>query len=90
MKDLSGRVAFVTGGASGMGLAMVRAFTAAGMKVAIADIETQALDAVMQEFATSNAEVIALPLDVTDREAMEAAAQETERAFQSHSSIKPP
>jgi NAD(P)-dependent dehydrogenase (short-subunit alcohol dehydrogenase family) len=81
MKDLSGRVAFVTGGASGMGLAMVRAFTAAGMKVAIADIETQALDAAMQELAASNAQVIALPVDVTDRDAMEAAAEETVRVF---------
>jgi len=81
MKDVSGKVAFVTGGASGMGLAMARAFAAAGMKVAIADIEEEALASAMQGFATSNADVIALPLDVTDRDAMERAATETERAF---------
>ena len=81
MKDLAGKVAFVTGGASGMGLAIVRAFAAAGMKVAVADIEQQALDAVAAEFANSNAEIITLKVDVTDREAMARAADATEAAF---------
>jgi len=81
MKDLAGKVAFVTGGASGMGLAMVRAFAAAGMKVAVADIEEQALAAVAAEFAGSNAEIITIKLDVTDREAMARAADATEAAF---------
>jgi len=81
MRDVAGKVAFVTGGASGMGLAMVRSFAAAGMKVAVADIEQQALDQVAAEFAGRNSEVIALPLDVTDRAAMERAADATEEAF---------
>ncbi|MBW2241283.1 MAG: SDR family NAD(P)-dependent oxidoreductase [Deltaproteobacteria bacterium] len=81
MKDLAGKVAFVTGGASGIGLAMARSFSAAGMKVAITDIEQAALDQVKGEFARSDAEVIHLKLDVTDRDAMEQAAQETEAAF---------
>lgn len=81
MKDVAGKVAFVTGGASGMGLAMVRSFTAAGMKVAVADIEQTALDRVADEFADSNAEVITLRLDVTDRGALERAADATEEAF---------
>lgn len=81
MKDVAGKVAFITGGASGMGLAMARSFTAAGMKVAIADIEQAALDAVAKEFAASNADVITLQLDVTDRDAMEKAAEATEKAF---------
>jgi len=81
MKDLAGKVAFVTGGASGMGLAMVRAFAAAGMKVAVADIEQKALDAVAAEFAGSNTELITLKVDVTDREAMSRAADATEAAF---------
>ena len=42
-QDLAGRVAFVTGGASGIGLGMAQAFLAAGMKVAIADINQAAL-----------------------------------------------
>lgn len=75
MKDLAGKVAFVTGGASGMGLAMVRSLTAAGMKVVVADVEQAALDAVQEEFAESNASVLCLKVDVTHREAMAAAAQ---------------
>lgn len=78
MKDVEGKVAFITGGASGLGLSMARAFTAAGMKVAIADIEQDALDTALKEFAGSNAEVIGIKLDVTDRNAMEAAALRTE------------
>ena len=81
MRDVSGKVAFVTGGASGIGLAMARSFSAAGMKVAIADIEEQALAQAQAYFAPSNAEVIALRVDVTDRDAMAHAADETERAF---------
>ena len=81
MKDIAGKVAFVTGGASGIGLAMARSFSAAGMKVAITDIEQAALDRVKDEFASSSAEVIHLKVDVTDRDAMEQAARETEAAF---------
>jgi NAD(P)-dependent dehydrogenase (short-subunit alcohol dehydrogenase family) len=81
MKDLTGKVAFVTGGASGMGLAMVRAFAAAGMKVAVADIEQEALDAVAAELAGTNGNVITLKVDVTDRAAMARAADATEAAF---------
>lgn len=81
MRDLAGKVAFVTGGASGMGLAMVRSFVGAGMKVAVADIEEAALDRVAAEFAGSNSRVITIPLDVTDRTAMERAAERTEEAF---------
>jgi NADP-dependent 3-hydroxy acid dehydrogenase YdfG len=51
------------------------------MKVAITDIEQAALDRVKDEFAGSSAEVILLQLDVTDRDAMEQAAQEAEVAF---------
>ena len=81
MRDITGKVAFITGGASGMGLAMARSFAAAGMKVAIADVEQAALDRVKAEFDASTAEVITLRVDVTDRAAMEAAADATEAAF---------
>ena len=40
MQDLEGKVAVVTGGASGLGLAMAQRFGSAGMKVVIGDIET--------------------------------------------------
>lgn len=81
MKDVEGKVAFITGGASGLGLAMARSFTAAGMKVAIADVEQKALAAASAEFDDTNADVITLNADVTDRQAMEEAARETIDAF---------
>ena len=40
MKEFDGKSAFITGGASGIGLGMARAFASAGMKVAIADIKS--------------------------------------------------
>ena len=82
MKEVAGKVAFVTGGASGIGLAMVRAFTGAGMKVVIADIEEQAINTALAEFEDSNTEVIGITVDVNDRKGMEAAAKETEARFE--------
>jgi NADP-dependent 3-hydroxy acid dehydrogenase YdfG len=82
MKDVAGKVAFITGGASGMGLAMAHSLSAAGMKVVIADIEQQALDAALQQFSDSNSEVIGMRVDVTRREAMEQAAADTIAEFE--------
>ena len=81
MRDVTGKTAFITGGASGMGLAMARSFAKAGMKVVIADIEQAALDAVTKEFEASNAEFLTLRVDVTDRAQMEQAAVDTEARF---------
>ena len=81
MQDVTGKVAFITGGASGMGLAMARAFSGAGMKVVIADIEEAALAAVRREFEASNAEFLTLKVDVTDRESMAEAADAAEERF---------
>ncbi len=81
VEDVAGKVAFITGGASGMGLAMARSFSAAGMKVVIADIEQSALDAVAEEFAASNADAMTLRVDVTDREDMARAAEATLERF---------
>jgi NADP-dependent 3-hydroxy acid dehydrogenase YdfG len=81
MKDVAGKVAFITGGASGLGLAMANSFSAAGMKVAIADIEESALHAAAESFSNTNAEVITMQVDVTDRDAMADARQRTLDAF---------
>ena len=81
MRDVAGKTAFITGGASGIGLAMARALSTAGMKVAIADIEQAALDTIQDEFDASNVEFLTLRVDVTDRDGMEAAALATEARF---------
>ncbi len=82
MKDVEGKVAFITGGDSGIGLGVARAFTDAGMKVVIT-YRTQAhLDEAMKYLEKAGDRVHALNLDVTDRAAMEKAADETIRVFQ--------
>jgi NAD(P)-dependent dehydrogenase (short-subunit alcohol dehydrogenase family) len=48
MRELAGKTAFVTGGASGIGLALGRAFAQAGVKVMLADIEAEALAAAVE------------------------------------------
>ena len=81
MREVRGKTAFITGGASGMGLAMARSFAKAGMKVVAADVEQTALDAVQAEFEAANVEFLSLKVDVTDRDGMEAAATATEDRF---------
>ena len=81
MRAVAGKTAFITGGASGIGLAMARSFSAAGMKVVIADIEQAALDTAQNEFEASNAEFLTVQVDVTDRDGMAAAAAATESRF---------
>ena len=81
MQDVAGKVAFITGGASGMGLAMARSFSRAGMKVVISDVEEAALAKVRAEFEASNAEFLDLKVDVTDRDAMAQAADAVEERF---------
>ena len=81
MKNIAGKVAFITGGASGLGLAMAQSFTGAGMKVVITDIEEEALHKTQVLFSEKNAEVICLKADVTDRDSMANARDEALAAF---------
>jgi NAD(P)-dependent dehydrogenase (short-subunit alcohol dehydrogenase family) len=80
MDRVEGKVAFITGGASGIGFGMARVFLRNGMKVVIADIRQDHLDEAAAALKGSNA-VHFIRLDVTDRAAMKAAADETERVF---------
>ena len=81
MLDFSGRVAVITGGASGIGLAMARCFAAEGMKLVLADIEQGALDAAVADLSSEGAEVIGVRTDVARYEDVEALAQATLAAF---------
>jgi NAD(P)-dependent dehydrogenase (short-subunit alcohol dehydrogenase family) len=83
MKDVHGKVAFVTGGGSGIGLGIAGAFVSAGMKVVLADLRPDHLDSALAEFRERDQSqaVHAIRLDVTDRAAMAAAGDETERVF---------
>ena len=76
MKDFAGRTAFVTGGANGVGLGIVRNLLSEGCKVAIADIRQVPIDAALANL--DNREVMGLRLDVMDRAAFAAAADEVE------------
>ena len=68
MENLAGKTAFITGGASGIGFAMAQAFLNEGMNVAIVDVDEGALQVAAEKLSGSNAKVMALKLDVTDRE----------------------
>ncbi len=81
MKDFKGKVAFITGGASGAGLGQAKVFSEAGMKVVIADVRQDHLDEAITYFKKKKAPVHAIKLDITDRKAYAAAADETEKVF---------
>ncbi len=66
MEDLHGRVAVITGGASGLGLAFAHRFGTAGMKVVLGDIEVLALDAAVEGLRSNGVEVRGVLCDVSD------------------------
>ena len=80
MQNLPGKTAFVTGGASGIGLGIAKALLGAEMNVVIADIRDDHLEAAAAELGSA-ARVLPLRLDVTDRAAYARAADATEARF---------
>jgi NAD(P)-dependent dehydrogenase (short-subunit alcohol dehydrogenase family) len=76
MIDFAGRTAFVTGGANGVGLGIVRNLLEAGAKVAIADVRQEAIDQALSSL--DNSEVMGVRLDVMDRAGFAAAADAVE------------
>ena len=81
MEDFKGKTAFVTGGASGIGLGIAKALAKKGANVVIADFRQEAIDAVLPIFKENGWPVHGVLLDVTDREAYVRAADEAEAVF---------
>ena len=81
MRELAGKTAFVTGGAAGIGLALGRAFAQSGMKVMLADIETDALQAAVKSLQEISPDIRGTICDVADAESVERAAQAAFDAF---------
>ena len=81
MKDLKGKVAVITGGASGLGRAMAERFAAEGMSVVLADVEPNALAKAEAEMKAAGATVIGVRTDVSKAADVEALARRTLDAF---------
>jgi len=81
MKDIKGKIAFITGGASGIGLGIAKACAKYGMKVVIVDSRQDALDEAMAHFKKTSQPVHPIKMNVTDRVAYATAADEAEKVF---------
>ncbi|HEY4447099.1 MAG TPA: SDR family NAD(P)-dependent oxidoreductase [Steroidobacteraceae bacterium] len=79
MKDFAGRTAFVTGGANGVGIGLVRALLAQGCNVAIADIRPAHIDAALK--ALDNPRAMGVQVDVSSRADLARAAESVEARF---------
>ena len=71
MEDFAGKVAVVTGAASGIGRAMAAAFAAEGMRLLLADVEVEPLEAAASELRDGGADVFAVTADVARAEDVE-------------------
>jgi NAD(P)-dependent dehydrogenase (short-subunit alcohol dehydrogenase family) len=81
MRDLAGRVAVVTGAASGMGRAFADRFAAAGMEVALADVEAAPLNAAVEQIRATGADAIGVRTDVRHAADVQRLADRTVEAF---------
>src|SRR3984957_13023366 len=81
MRELAGKTAFVTGGASGIGLALGQAFAQTGMKVMLADIESGALAAAVDSLRGVGPDVRGVTCDVADAASVKRAAEASYAAF---------
>ena len=81
MREFKGKVAVVTGGASGIGRALGEAFLAEGMTVVLADVEKPALEKTVEELGVEGAPVTGVVTDVSSHESVEFLA---EQVFSKH------
>lgn len=75
--QLKGKTAIVTGGVSGIGLAVAELLAASGASLSVWDLKQDAVDATVQRLKAKGVEAIGIALDVTDEAAVEAAVQRT-------------
>ena len=81
MQELKDKVAVITGGASGLGLAMAKRFAREGMKLVLADIEEDALRRVDQELRKAGVPVLSIRTDVSRGQDLERLAEKTLATF---------
>ena len=81
MQDFEAKTALITGGASGMGLAMAENFARAGMNIVLADVEEGALKAAAESIEALGTTVLAVPTDVADEAAMDRLGDLTRECF---------
>ena len=81
MEELSGRVAVITGGASGIGLATARRLAQEGMRIVLADVEPGPLEAAVREVEGAGGEALGVPTDVGELAQVEALAEQTFARF---------
>jgi NAD(P)-dependent dehydrogenase (short-subunit alcohol dehydrogenase family) len=79
--DFSGKTAFVTGAANGIGLGICRALAQNGVNLVLADIEQAQLEAARRELSTYNVRTRAIEVDVSDADAFARAADAAEAEF---------
>ena len=73
MQTFENKTVFITGGGGGIGLGMARAFAERGMQVALADVDENALAQSLATLQALGCQALALPLDITDRQACKTA-----------------
>jgi NAD(P)-dependent dehydrogenase (short-subunit alcohol dehydrogenase family) len=81
MNDVKDRVVFITGGVSGIGFGIAKAFVSAGCKTIVTYMQRDHAEKAMAAFGSDVCNVHALQLDVTDRQAVARAADEADRIF---------
>ncbi len=81
MKEVEGKVAVITGAASGIGRGMAESFAAAGMKLVLADVDSERLERVARELEKSGAEVLPVKTDVSRQDEVDALARRALDAF---------